>query len=203
MQVIFECFNRGLCVTQKQIEKYILLQADSKPRSKTFKNRRISQTWWGNFFNRHPEVAAKRGRNMENIRIENLSEKVINPFFQLLEDINTEYPTLWQTPFLFYNYDESSIKCAPKEDKVLGPSVFKQNRFLKEKKELATTHTTILAAVSGDSYKLPLDFIITEDTRFLEEEKWMFELMGPNTAFYRTETGYCTKKIFLYWFRDV
>lgn len=82
-----EAHKRGISVTEKQLSKYILLQADSKARTHNFKNKQISENWWTDFYDRHPEISKKKGRGIERERLDNITPEVIDPFYQVLNEL--------------------------------------------------------------------------------------------------------------------
>ena len=62
-------------------------QAQAQERTRLFKNHTISPNWWLAFKDRHPELKKRNGRLLEDERTGRVTPEVINPFFDVFEDI--------------------------------------------------------------------------------------------------------------------
>ena len=78
--VILECSKRQMAVSEATLVPYILKLAESRPRTRHFKQGQISQTWWNGFYKRHPGVKKRVTRGLVKERSDRLSQELIDPF---------------------------------------------------------------------------------------------------------------------------
>ena len=80
----------------------------------------VTNGWWERFSQRHPNVTLRSTAVLSYSRVKRASPEAINEYFNVLEEIMSEY-NLYDKPGSIFNMDETGMPLDPKAYKVVVP----------------------------------------------------------------------------------
>jgi hypothetical protein len=130
--------------------------------------------WHYRFEARHPELTRSRPSNLDPKRAENFNEKNINHYFDLVQELKTDYPNL--PPEHMWNMDEKGIQLGGGR-KNLGQKYYrmrslKRSSFYRVQSDNLEL-VTIMECISAAGEAMPPTFVLAEgplpDARDIDE----------------------------------
>ena len=121
-----ECAKLGYGKTRRDVKCIVesyLQKNDSKPEDFT-----LSNGWWTNFLRRNPQLSLRAADGTANVRMDALSKKNLDYYFNLLKMEFDKYD-FYGHPEAIYNMDETGVPLEPRPPKVLAKKGQKKVRY--------------------------------------------------------------------------
>ena len=114
---LVECAKLGFGKTRRDVKCIVelyLQKNDSKSEDFT-----LSNGWWTNFLRRNPQLSLRAGDATANVRMDALSKKNLDYYFNLLKMEFDKY-NFYGHPEAIYNMDETGVPLEPRPPKVVA-----------------------------------------------------------------------------------
>lgn len=143
---------------------------------------------------RHPDLRLRSGDSTANIRMDALSKKNIDAYFELLKEVYDKYE-FYGHPEAIYNMDETGVPLEPRPPKVIAKKGQKKVRY---RTSGTKTQITVIGCGSATGQVLP-PFIIFAAKQI--NPLWtQDEVSGSRYAV--SDNGWVDQELFFFWLQE-
>ena len=105
-----------------------LVETHLQINGKKGENFTVSNGWWDRFLKRHPNLSLRSGDSTADVRMDALSKKNLESYFELLKSVYDKYD-FYCHPEAIYNMDETGVPLEPHPPKFVARRGQKKVRY--------------------------------------------------------------------------
>ena len=182
----------GYGKTRKQI--MCLAESVARDKGRITGEKKISDGWFRRFMSRQPKLSLRKGDATANVRMDCLTKKTMDIYFELLKDTLVSN-NLMESPNQVYNVDETGMPLNHSAPKIITRRGQKKVRYRTSGNK---SQVTIIGCVSATGQAIP-PFVIF-DSKSLNMEWRKGEV--PGTSYGLSDKGWVDTELFRGWLTD-